>query len=118
MTGTKTMDTPQCAVERGSGNVFADLDLPDADMHLLKAELVSRIDDIIRRRRTTEAEAARALGLSQPELSRLLCGEFREYSLERLLRLLMALGYDIDIVIRPSGSNTGGSLRISAAEIG
>ena len=112
------MNTFECSVERGSGNVFADLDLPDADTHLLKAELVSRIDDIIRQRRTTEAEAARALGLSRSELSRLLCGEFRAYSLERLLRFLMALGWDVDIVIRPSGSDTGGTLRIAPSEVG
>ena len=113
MTGTKTMDTTECAVERGSGNVFADLDLPDACSHLLKAELVSRIDDIIRQRGTTLAEAARALGLSRPDLSLLLRGEIREYSLERLFHFLMALGCNVDIVIRPSVSNTGGSLRIA-----
>ena len=104
------MNTSECSVERGSGNVFADLDLPDADTHLLKAELVSRIDDIIRQRRTTQAEAARALGLSRPDLSRLLQGSFQEYSLERLFRFLTALGRDIDIVIRPSGSDTEGTL--------
>jgi len=112
------MKTSECAVERGSGNVFADLDLPDADSHLLKAELVSSIDDITRQRRTTQAEAARALGLSRSELSRLLRGDFREYSLERLLRFLIALGYDIDIVIRPSGSNTQGELRVAAPGLG
>ena len=118
MTGTKTMDTSECSVERGSGNVFADLDLPDADTHLLKAELVSRIDDIIRHRRTTQAETARALGLSRPDLSRLLCGEFRAYSLDRLFHFLMALGCDIDIVIRPSDPDNGGKLRVVAPEIG
>ena len=100
-----------------AGNVFADLDLPEADTHLLKAELVSVIDAIIRRRSTTQAKAAHALGLSQPELSRLLRGDFREYSLEHLLRFLMAFGCDIDIVIRPSGSDTGGTLRVAAPEL-
>ena len=117
MTEFLTMNTSEISVERGSGNVFADLGLPDADTHLLKAELVSRIDDIIRQRRTTEAEAARALGLSRPELSRLLCGEFRMYSLERLFHFLMALGCDIDIVIRPSRLGTGGTLRVAAPEL-
>ena len=78
---------------------------------------MSRIDDIISQRRITEAEAARAFGLSRPELSQLLCGEFRAYSLERLLRFLMALGCDVDIVIRPSGSGTGGTLRVAAPEL-
>ena len=111
------MNTSECSVERGSGDVFADLDLPDADTHLLKAELVTRIDDIIRQRGTTRAEAAHAFSLSRPELSRLLCGEFRAYSLERLFHFLMALGCDIDIVIRPSDPDTGGTLRIVAPEI-
>ena len=111
------MNTSECSVERGSGNVFADLDRPDAESHLLKAALVSLTDDIIRQRSMTLVDAAPALGLSQSELSRLLRGDFREYSLERLLPLLMALGCDVAIVIRPSGSNTDGSLRIAAPEL-
>ena len=91
-----TNDTTDMAVERGSGNVFADLDLPDADAHLVKAGLVSRIDDIVRKRGITRTEAARLLGLTPPDVSRLLRGDFREYSLERLFRLLTALGRDID----------------------
>ena len=112
------MNTTDSTVERGSGNVFADLDLPDADAHLLKAELVSRIDGIVRQRGITQTEAARLLGLSQPDVSRLLRGDFRQYSLERLFRLLTALGRDIDIVIRQPRSATGGKLRIAATEIG
>ena len=112
------MSTSDSTVERGSANVFSDLGLPDADAHLLKAELVSRIDGIVRQRRITQTEAARLLGLSQPDVSRLLRGDFRQYSLERLLRLLTALGRDIDIVIRQPRSATGGKLRIAATEIG
>ena len=118
MTVIWTMNTSECPVERGSGNVFADLDLPDADTHLVKAGLVSCIDEIVRQRGTTHAEAARALGLSQTELSRLLRGGFREYSLEGLFRFLIALGCDIDIVIRPSGSDTEGTLRIATNQLG
>ena len=86
------MTVSDTAIEPGSGNVFADLDLPDADAHIVKAELVTRIDDIVRLRGITQAEAGRMLGLSQPDVSRLLRGDFREYSLERLLRLLTMLG--------------------------
>ena len=110
------MNTTDTAVERGSGNVFADLGFPDADAHLVKAELVSRIDDFVRDRGITQTEAARLMGLSQPDVSRLLRGDFREYSLECLLRLLNALGHDIDIVIRNPRSADGGKLRIAAAE--
>ena len=86
------MESNGIAVERGSGNVFADLGLPDADAHLVKAELVSRIDDMVRNRGMTQTEAARLLGLSQPDVSWLLRGDFREHSLERLFRLLTTLG--------------------------
>ena len=110
------MNAPDPAVERGVGNVFAELDLPDADAHFLKAEIVSRIDAIVRQRGIAQTEAARLLGLSQPDVSRLLRGDFREYSLERLLRLLTKLGRDIDIVIRQTRSATGGKLRIAASE--
>ncbi|MDE0537744.1 MAG: helix-turn-helix transcriptional regulator, partial [Rhodospirillales bacterium] len=78
---TDAMESKDTAVERGSGNVFADLGFPEADAHLVKAELVCRIDDIVRDRGITQTEAARLLGLSQPDVSRLLRGDFREYSL-------------------------------------
>ena len=110
------MTVSETAVEAGSGNVFADLGLADADAHIVKAELVTRIDAIVRQRGITQAEAARLLGLSQPDVSRLLRGDFREYSLERLLRLLTALGRDIDIVIRQPRTGGGGKLRVAASE--
>lgn len=113
----ESIDTAVTTVIRGSGNVFADLGLPDAEAHLLKAGLVTRIDAIIRQRGLTQTKAARLLGLSQPDVSRLLRGDFREYSLERLLRLLTALGPDIDIVVRPPSSSRG-RLRLAGAESG
>lgn len=91
-------------IERGSGNVFADLGRPDAEAHLLKAQLVTRIEKIIRQRKLKQVDAAALLGLSQPDVSRLLRGNFREYSVERLLRLLTALGRDVEIVIHEPGS--------------
>ena len=105
------------AVERGSGNVFADLGLPDPDAHLLRAELVGRIDDTLRERGIGEPEAARLLGLSRADVSRLLRGDFREHSLERLLRGLTALGHDIDIVIRRPRSVGKTSTAVPAARV-
>ncbi len=110
------MTVSETNVQAGSGNVFADLGLADAEAHIVKAELVTRIDAIVRQLGITQAEAARLLGLSQPDVSRLLRGDFREYSLERLLRLLTALGRDIDIVIRQPQSAGSGKLRIAASE--
>ena len=108
------MKTKKMKIERGSGNVFADLGHPDAETHLLKAELVTRIDQIIRQRGLKQVEAAQLLGLSQPDVSRLLRGNFREYSVERLLRLLTALGRNVEIVIREPRSQRQGQLSIRA----
>jgi predicted XRE-type DNA-binding protein len=108
------MSSIETPVERGSGNVFADLGRPDAEAHLVKAELVTRIDRIIRQRRLTQARAAKLLGISQPDVSRLLKGNFRDYSVERLLRLLMALGRDVEIVIRKPRARRPGRLSIEA----
>ena len=108
------METDENRIERGAGNVFADLGRPDADAHLLKAELVTRIDKIIRQRGLKQVEAAKVLGLSQPDVSRLLRGSFREYSVERLLRLLTALGRDVEIVIREPGFQRRGRLSVGA----
>jgi len=101
-------------VKRGSGNVFADLGMPDADTHVLKAEIVSLIDGILRQRRLTQSKAAALLGLSQPDVSRLLRGQFRDYSMERLLRLLQTLGRDVEIVIRKAPASRPGRLRVAA----
>ena len=109
------MDSDEVTIEQGSGNVFADLGRPDADAQFLKADLVTRIDAIIRRRRLTQTRAAELLGLSQPDVSRLLRGDFRAYSVERLLRLLMALGRDVEIIIRKPRSRRPGRLCIDAA---
>ena len=108
------MNTGKLKVERGTGNVFADLGRPDAETQLLKAELVTRIDKIIRQRGLKQVEAAKLLGLSQPDISRLLRGNFREYSVERLMRLLTALGRDVEIVIREPRSQRQGRLTVSA----
>ena len=106
------MKSQSVKIERGSGNVFADLGLPDAETHLLKAELLTRIDRIIRQRRLKQVEAAKLLGLSQPDVSRLMRGDFREYSIDRLLRLLTTLGRDVKIVIRESDTGRPGRLSV------
>ena len=109
------METEETKVEAGSGNVFADLGFSDADTHLLKAEIVTRIDKIIRQRGLKQTDAAKLLGLSQPDVSRLLGGSFREYSLERLFRLLTALGRDVEIAIREPRSRRTGKISVEAS---
>jgi predicted XRE-type DNA-binding protein len=84
-----------------SGNVFADLGLPDADEILAKAELAIKIADILRQRRLTQTQAAAILGVDQPKVSALIRGRLSGFSIERLLRFLLLLGADISIMIKP-----------------
>jgi predicted XRE-type DNA-binding protein len=86
-------------VTRSSGNVFADAGLPDADTQLVKAQLVSRLDAIICERGLSQGEAASILDVAQPDLSNLLRGRFRGYSVERLMRMLTAFDCEVSIVI-------------------
>ena len=90
-------------IKRGGKNVFADLGYADPETHLLKAGLVTRLREIISENKLTQVEAAERMGLSQPDVSRLLRGQFRDVSVERLMRMLTKLGYDVDIVVRSRG---------------
>ena len=102
-------------IRRGSENIFADLGFVDADGHLLKARLVSRIQDVIDERGLTQAEAGSVMGIGQPDVSRMLKGNFRDVSVERLMRLLQAFGYEIDIVVRkPGRSRARDTIRLQA----
>jgi predicted XRE-type DNA-binding protein len=87
-------------IERGSTNVYADLGLADAEEMLVKAQLASKIGEIIRRRKLTQIQAAELLGIPQPKLSGLLRGQFRGISESKMLECLTRLGRDIEIVIK------------------
>jgi predicted XRE-type DNA-binding protein len=93
-------------IRRGSKNVFADLGYPDAEDHLLKARLVSRIQDAMEARCLTQVQAGEIMGIGQPDVSRMLRGNFRDVSVERLLRFMLLLGYEIDIVVREQSRPT------------
>jgi predicted XRE-type DNA-binding protein len=92
-------DTPQHII--GSGNVFADLDLPRADELQAKAALASQIANIVNDRHLTQVAAARILGTRQPKVSDLLAGRLDGFSIERLVRYLNALDRDVQIVVTP-----------------
>ena len=87
-------------VIEGSGNVFADLGLPDAEELLAKACLASAISDIIRGRHLTQQAAAEVLCTTQPKVSNLCTGKLEGFSLERLARFLNTLDRDVEIVVR------------------
>jgi predicted XRE-type DNA-binding protein len=90
---------------RGSGNVFQDLGIPNAEEHLVKAQLVFKIDMLMKERRLKQVEAAKLFGIRQPDISKMLRGEFRQFSVERLLRFLVALDQDVEIVVKPRRSS-------------
>lgn len=97
-----------------SGNVFADLNLANADDLLAKAELAAKIIAEIQRRRLTQSQAAAILGIDQPKVSALKQGKLSGFSIERLMRFLLALGRDIDITVkRKSGSRPAARLRVA-----
>lgn len=87
-------------VSESSGNVFADLDIPESEEALAKAELARQIVAIIERTKMTQTEAAEALGIDQPKVSALMRGRLTGFSAERLMRFLNALGRDVEIVVR------------------
>ena len=92
-----------------SGNVFADLEIADAEAMLAKAELAQQIAVILQKRRLTQIQAAAVLGVDQPKVSALLCGRLSRFSLEKLLRFLLLLGTDVAITIRPRQKNRSAS---------
>ncbi len=96
-------------------NVWLQLGFPDAEEHYLKAELVVRLDKAIKSLGLTQRAAARRIGTTQPELSKILGGKFTEVSLERLMRFLTALGYHIEIKIGAGRANQAGAVTIRGA---
>jgi predicted XRE-type DNA-binding protein len=83
----------------GSFNVYADLGFPDADDMLVKAQLVAKIAEILSEKRYTQTEAARLVGLPQPKLSKLRCGQFHGFSERKLMDCLVRLGRNIQIIV-------------------
>ncbi len=102
-------------LEKGSGNIYADLGYVDSEDMLVKAQLVAKIADIIRQRGLTQDRAAKLLGLTQPKISRLLRGQFRGISERRLLLCLTRLGRDIEILVKSAPRRRGGRFMVRFA---
>lgn len=94
-------------VERGSGNVFADLGLPDADGLKLRSGLATVIAKVIREQGLSQSETARRMGLTQPKMAALLRDAFAEFSAYQLMTYLNRLGYDIEIQVRDTDQAAG-----------
>jgi predicted XRE-type DNA-binding protein len=102
MPRAKAMSNEAEVIERSGGNVFADLGMKEPATKLAKAELARRIGDLLAERGLTQSRAAEVLGIDQPKVSALLRGKLEGFSVDRLFRLLNALGSDVEIAIRPT----------------
>jgi predicted XRE-type DNA-binding protein len=108
--------TRKLNVTRGSNNIFADLGRPDAEAHFLKAQIVAEIYRLTSERKLTQSRAGELMGVSQPEVSRMFKGNFREYSIERLMGFLTAFDRDVEIVVRPhKKAGKGGRITFTLA---
>ncbi len=108
------MDMQDDQITVGSGNVFRDTGASDPESRLAKVDLASQIMEIVDEHRWTQKEAAERFGIDQPNMSRILAGKLRGFSIDRLLQLLANAGYDVDIIIgSTSTSKREGSIAIS-----
>ena len=94
-------------VHRGSGNVFADLDLADADKLKIKTGLVIEIRKAMQSRGLTQQDAAKRMGITQPKVSDMMRGDFSNLSERKPMDCLTRLGYDIEIKVRPAKAEVG-----------
>jgi predicted XRE-type DNA-binding protein len=101
-------------VKQSTGNVFADLGFPRADVELAKAQLAHRIAEVIDSRALTQRQAGEILGLDQPGVSHLMRGNLKRFSMDRLFRFLVVLGRDVEIVVKPRSRTRQASLRVTS----
>jgi predicted XRE-type DNA-binding protein len=94
-------------IREGSGNVFADLGFPNPEREQLKARLTLQVYRLIKDRGLTQAQAGEILGIKQPHVSGLMRGKSGNFSVERLMDFLTALGQDIEITVRPTRREHG-----------
>ena len=94
-------------VRRSSGNVYADLGLPDAEKLKIKSGLVIEIRKAMRRLGLTQQAAAKRMGITQPKVSDMMRGDFSNLSGRKLMDCLNRLGYDIDIKVKPAAKPVG-----------
>ena len=94
-------------VQRSSGNVYADLGLPDAEKLKIKTGLVIEIRKAMRRLGLTQQEAAKRMGITQPKVSDMMRGDFSNLSERKLMDCLNRLGYDIEIKVKPTSAPVG-----------
>ena len=112
----KTDATPsEIAFERGSDNVFADLGLADAEENKTKLVLALRLNERIKALGLKQTEIAKQLGIAQPNVSALTNYRLDNFSSEKLMEFFNALGYDVDVLIRPAMTKRRGAMQVLIA---
>ncbi len=102
-------------ITRGTGNVFADLGLPDASERQTKTRLALAINRIIKDQRLKQIDAARLLGVPQPKVSALVNYRLDGFSVEKLMDFIVALGRDVEIIVRPTRGNDAARIMVLEA---
>lgn len=105
---------PDTPIVTGTGNIFADLDLPHGEEDMIKVQIAHAITMTIRKRGLTQVEAARILGVDQSKVSLVLRGRLKGFSIERLFAYLVALGRDVNIHISPRHRSAPGRIKVYA----
>lgn len=105
--GRIDMRNRKIRIEKSSGNVFADLGLPNPEQELLKARLTLHIHKIVKERGLTQAQAGEVLGIKQPHVSALMRNRAGNFSVGRLMEFLTALGQDVRITVKPTRKARG-----------
>jgi predicted XRE-type DNA-binding protein len=108
--GSAKDDMKNIKITRSSGNVFADLGLPDADELLLKAQIATLISRKIEG--LSQADAATRMGTTQPNVSNIMTGRLDRFSVLKLLSFVQALGQDVEIKVKPARNRTMGRLAL------
>jgi predicted XRE-type DNA-binding protein len=111
---TKKARSRVSLVTEGSGNVFAELGLPNPEQELLKARLTLQIYAILKDSGMTQVEIAKILGVQQPQVSLLMRNRAGNFSVGRLIEFLTALRQDVEITVRPTRKEHGALSVISA----
>lgn len=111
---SKKTDKKRVRVTEGSGNVFADLGLPNPEQELLKAQLTLQIHAILKSSGMTQREVAKILGVQQPQVSLLMRNRAGSFSVGRLMEFLTALRQDVQITVRPTRKDHGALSVVSA----
>jgi len=109
--------TAETKITRSSGNIFKDIGLPNPEQHLLKAKVVHFLGRLIEHSGLTQTAAAARIGIKQPDLSKILRGNFSGFSLERLLMAANAMGADFEIKFNKPATKRPGRARVLEYEL-